>query len=91
MSARRTAPIIGCKLPLLTIALATGMAVPLSGCAYRDLKAPCAPDEAPAASSFAERQSEPEPFASMDRCGALRPLNRGETLERADGDLHRSQ
>ncbi len=77
--------------PALAIAAAAATAFSLSGCAYRDLKAPCARDEAPAALSYAGAPREPEAFAALEGCGALRPINRGEALDQDDGDLHRGE
>ncbi len=61
----------------LGIFLGVGAGLSLSGCAYQELKAPCARDEGAPVASYAEPPAMPEPFASMDRCGAMRPLNKG--------------
>ena len=47
----------------------------LAGCAYKPLKAPCAPNEGGAPLSYAEpKTSEPEPFRALDRCGPMKPI-----------------
>ncbi|MDF2119200.1 hypothetical protein PY365_26895 [Roseiarcaceae bacterium H3SJ34-1] len=52
------------------------VAVALSGCAYKPLKAPCAPDEGgtPLAYSDMPAPTQPEAFESLDRCGPMRPI-----------------
>lgn len=56
--------------------LALVVAVLLAGCAYKPLKAPCAPDEAGAPLAYAEPvpRSVPEPFRTLDRCGPMKPI-----------------
>ncbi|WP_245504430.1 hypothetical protein [Lichenihabitans psoromatis] len=51
-------------------------ALAVSGCAYKPLKAPCAPDEggAPLAYAPAPSNTTPEPFRSFDRCGPMRRI-----------------
>ena len=71
--------------------LAIGASLALSSCAYKELKAPCARDEGAPAMSYAEIPATPEPFASMDRCGVMRPLNKGEQIGAGDGGLHRGE
>jgi hypothetical protein len=58
---------------LFTIVL---IALALSGCAYKPLKAPCAPDEGgtPLAYSDLPPQPQPEAFAHLDGCGPMRPI-----------------
>ena len=58
--------------PLLVLATA----VALSGCAYKPLKAPCAPDEGgvPLAYAPAFPTASPEPFRALDRCGPMRRI-----------------
>lgn len=46
----------------------------LSACAYKPLKAPCGPDEGGQPLAFAATASVPEPFASLDPCGPMRPI-----------------
>ena len=75
----------------VSMALTAGLAFVLTGCAYSDLKAPCARDEGIPAASFAELPREPEPFVSIASCGALKPLNKGEILDRDNGGLHRGE
>lgn len=65
------------RMRMLGLAMLIGAGLCLSGCAYQELKAPCARDEGLPATSYAEAPAMPEPFASMYRCGALRPLNKG--------------
>lgn len=51
-------------------------ALTLAGCGYKPLKAPCAPDEGGTPLAYAE-QSRPaavEPFASLARCGRMKPI-----------------
>ena len=83
----------------LILLLAAGTNLALSGCAYKELQAPCARDEG-SAMSYADVPATPEPFASMDRCGAMRPLNKGplkagaldhDLTGVADGGLHRGE
>ena len=64
---------------------AAGLAV--SGCAVKDLKAPCAPDEGAPVAAYAEAPPTPAPFGDTNRCGALRPLNRIDAGA-GDGGLH---
>ena len=73
------------------LVLSAGASLTLSGCAYQELKAPCARDEGAPVTSYAQGAATPEPFASMDHCGALRPLNRGDELGAGDGGLHRGE
>lgn len=48
----------------------------LGGCAYKPLKAPCAPEEDGAALAFTETPARktPEAFTSLDTCGPMRPI-----------------
>ena len=67
----------------------------LSGCAYQELTAPCSRDDGAPVTSYAEAPAPPQPFASMDRCGALKPLNKGPLgngeTGAGDGGLHRGE
>lgn len=46
----------------------------LSACAYKPLKAPCGPDEGGQPLAYAAAPNVPEPFASIDPCGPMRPI-----------------
>ena len=57
----------------LLLALAATLA--LSGCAYRPLKAPCAPDEGGVPVAYtALTGSTTGDGAARDRCGSMRPI-----------------
>ena len=63
---------------LLRVAGVAAVAMALAGCAYKDLKAPCAPDEGRRAPlAYAEPPSPPEPFEETDACGPMTPINKG--------------
>jgi hypothetical protein len=58
------------RLTILSIA-----ALALAGCAYKPLKAPCAPDEGGAPLAYAEPNvSAVEPFRALDHCGPMKPI-----------------
>lgn len=58
------------RLTVLAVA-----ALALTGCAYKPLKAPCAPDEGGAPLAYAEpKASTVEPFRALDRCGPMKPI-----------------
>ena len=79
----------------LGLLVAASLNLCLSDCAYQELKAPCSRDEGAPVTSYAEALATPEPFASMDRCGALKPLNKGPLdngeTGAGDGGLHRGE
>ena len=79
----------------LGLLVAAGLNLCLSGCAYQELKAPCSREEGAPVTSYAEALATPEPFASMNRCGALKPLNKGPLgngeTGAGDGGLHRGE
>lgn len=56
--------------------LIAAVALALAGCAYKPLKAPCAPDEGGVPLSYAPApaSSEPEPFRVLDGCGPMRRI-----------------
>ena len=58
------------------LAAISAVALMLSGCAYKPLKAPCGPDEGGTPLAYAEPKttSSPEPFRSLDGCGELKPI-----------------
>lgn len=60
----------------LRIVGAACLAALLTGCAYKSLKAPCAPDEDAAALSYAEppQPTVPAAFLPFDSCGPMRPI-----------------
>ncbi len=51
-------------------------ALPLAGCAYKPLKAPCSPDEGGTPLAYAPSSSRPvpEPFRTLDGCGPMRRI-----------------
>jgi hypothetical protein len=52
-------------------------ALALSGCAYKPLKAPCAPDEGGQPLAYADPPpalAVPEPLRAFDSCGPMRPI-----------------
>jgi hypothetical protein len=69
------------------IAITSALSASLGGCGYRELKAPCGPEEGkPAAMSYAPVVSPPVTGSPLDQlgvasipvadpCGPLRPLN----------------
>jgi hypothetical protein len=60
---------------LATIVAASVLALALSGCAYRPLKAPCSPDEGGQPLAYAGGSAPtPEPFRSLDSCGPMKPI-----------------
>ena len=63
---------------LLKIAVVAPLALPMTGCAYKELKAPCGPDEGrPLAYAETTQQKLPAPFDEMDSCGPMRWINKG--------------
>lgn len=46
----------------------------VSGCAYKPLKAPCAPDEDDQPLSYSETPPTPEQFRALDACGPMKPI-----------------
>ncbi len=56
--------------------LGFAVCVALSGCAYKPLKAPCAPDEGSRPLAYSETSSSPQPdaFRSFDSCGPMQPI-----------------
>jgi hypothetical protein len=60
------------RLAIILGVIAFGLTI--SACAYRPLKAPCAPDEAGQPLAYAASSTMPEPFASIDSCGPMRPI-----------------
>lgn len=60
------------NLPIILSVIVLGLA--LSACAYKPLKAPCGPDEGGQPLAYAAQPSLPEPFASSDACGPMRPI-----------------
>jgi hypothetical protein len=59
----------------LAAAIAFGLA--LSGCAYKPLKAPCAPDEGGLPLAYADPPPAPltpELFRTLDACGPMKPI-----------------
>lgn len=61
---------------IVRVLLVMAAALAVSGCAYKPLKAPCAPDEggAPLAYAPAHPNTTPEPFRSFDQCGPMRRI-----------------
>lgn len=61
---------------IMTFAALALIGTGLAGCAYKPLKAPCAPDEAgtPLAYSDVAPPAVPEAFQRLDRCGPMRPI-----------------
>lgn len=74
------------------LATASTVAVVLGGCGYRELKAPCGPDEGkPAALSYTPVAPSPMTGSPLDQlsvasipvadpCGPLRPINARQTV-----------
>ena len=62
------------KRRLTTIMGAIALGLLLSACAYKPLKAPCGPDEGGQPLAYARTPVLPEPFASIDPCGPMRPI-----------------
>ena len=61
--------------PVVMIAAITCLA--LSGCAYKPLKAPCAPDEDDRPLSYTDgppAPTTPEPLRALDACGPMKPI-----------------
>lgn len=56
--------------------LVAAVALALAGCAYKPLKAPCAPDEGGVPLSYAPAPapSASEPFRVLDGCGPMRRI-----------------
>ncbi len=56
--------------------IGAAVCVALSGCAYKPLNAPCAPDEGGQPLAYAESPTRPQPdvFRSFDRCGPMKPI-----------------
>ena len=61
---------------VVTLAVVGVMALALTGCAYKPLKAPCSPDDGGAPLSYAEPNSTPvpEPFRAQGTCGPIKPI-----------------
>ena len=60
-----------------TSAVVLTLAVLLSGCGYKPLKAPCGPDEGNQALAFAPDPLPavtPNPFRALDPCGPMKPI-----------------
>ena len=62
----------------VNIICVAAVAIALASCAYKDLKAPCAPDEGRRAPlAYAEPPSPTHPFEEADACGPMTPVNKG--------------
>ena len=53
-----------------------GLMVPVAGCAYKELQAPCAPGEGKPL-AYLEPLPLPAPFDRTDACGPMRSINKG--------------
>ena len=59
------------------VAIVAAICVALSGCAYKPLKAPCAPDEGDQPLAYTDAPAapaSPEPFRTLDSCGPMKPI-----------------
>ncbi|MGL4438694.1 MAG: hypothetical protein ACRCUE_05440 [Bosea sp. (in: a-proteobacteria)] len=81
---------------VVRVVIMSALAAALGGCGYRELKAPCGPDEgqpaaAASALAYAPVTSPPMTGSPLDRlavasipvadpCGPLRPINGGRTI-----------
>jgi len=58
------------------IATAIFTALLVSGCAVKPLKAPCSSSEGdPKPMAYATAAAKPDPFAKLDHCGPMKPVN----------------
>ena len=92
MGARAIPTVRAAKSAVLSAALAAALACSLGGCGYRELKAPCGPEEgAPPALSYAPSPAMPVTGSPLDQlgtgsipvtdsCGPLRPINDAPSL-----------
>jgi hypothetical protein len=61
---------------LFFLAASIALALALSACAYKPLKAPCSPDEGDKPLAYADPTAvaTPEPFRAFDACGPMKPI-----------------
>lgn len=63
--------------PILFILVSLSLALTLSACAYKPLKAPCAPDEGGTPLAYADLPPAPLPgfpIHAINSCGPMRPI-----------------